>query len=79
MMNDKNLKHVGTLSALAAALMLGGCMSFIPASCGIWFPLRRLQGWQQATRFSHVEAPPRDRGTTWSSVSSPEANTSPQN
>ena len=35
MMNDKNLKHVGTLSALAAAalstLVLGGCMSFIPA------------------------------------------------
>jgi len=31
MMNDKNLKHVGTLSALAAALLLGGCMSFIPA------------------------------------------------
>ncbi len=33
MMNNKNaivVKRTGTLSALAAALMLGGCMSFIP-------------------------------------------------
>src|ERR1700676_2408542 len=42
------------------------------ASWGSWLPLRRLQGWQHATRFSQVERPPRDRGITWSSVSSPE-------
>src|SRR6266404_1888072 len=37
-----------------------------------WFPLRRLQSWQQATRFSQVDSPPRERGITWSSVSSPD-------
>ena len=34
-------------------------------------PCGRLQSWQQATRFSHVERPPRERGMTWSSVNSP--------
>jgi hypothetical protein len=33
-------------------------------------PLRRLQSRQQATRFSQVERPPRQRGRTWSRVSS---------
>jgi len=27
-----------------------------------------LQGAQEATTFSHTDAPPRERGTTWSSV-----------
>jgi multidrug efflux system outer membrane protein len=30
MMNHPNLQRAGTLSALAAALLLGGCMNFIP-------------------------------------------------
>jgi hypothetical protein len=46
--------------------------SFIPASSGVRLPFRLLQGWQQATRFSHADSPARDRGITWSSVSSPE-------
>src|SRR5229473_1441452 len=57
---------------------LGSRISFIPASMGNWLPFCRLQGWQQATRFSQVEAPPRERGTTWSRVSSLEGRTSPQ-
>src|SRR5476651_159766 len=40
-------------------------------SWSIWLPFRRLQEWQHATRFSHVDSPPLDRGSTWSSVSSP--------
>ena len=39
-------------------------------SLSIRLPLRRLQAWQQATRFSQVELPPRERGMTWSRVSS---------
>ena len=35
--------------------------------------LAAIAGWQQATRFSQVDEPPRERGMTWSSVSSPEA------
>src|ERR1035438_1104094 len=50
----------------------GSRAGFMLASCGNWLPLRRLQGWQQATRFSQVERPPRERGMTWSSVSSPD-------
>ena len=42
----------------------GSRINFMPASSGIWFPLRRLHVWHAATRFSHVEAPPRERGTT---------------
>ena len=33
--------------------------------------MARLQGAQAVTTFSHVESPPRERGTTWSSVSLP--------
>ena len=40
------------------------------SSCSISEPLRRLHSLQHATRFSHVDAPPRDLGTTWSSVNS---------
>ena len=40
------------------------CMSV--SSCSSWLPLRRLQLWQHATRFSHVLSPPRERGITWS-------------
>ena len=31
--------------------------------------MRRLQAAQAVTTFSHTESPPRERGTTWSSVS----------
>src|SRR5579863_9922344 len=41
-------------------------------------PLRRLQEWQHATRFSQVELPPRERGVTWSSVNSEAGSTDPQ-
>src|SRR5580658_11045737 len=50
----------------------GSRAGFMLASWGSWLPLRRLQGWQQATRFSQVDRPPRERGITWSSVSSPD-------
>src|SRR5580698_9863417 len=46
-----------------------GCRaSAIPASCGVRLPFALLHGWQAATRFSHVDCPPRERGNTWSSV-----------
>jgi len=48
------------------------------SSCNNWLPLRRLHGWQQATRFSQVLRPPRERGTTWSSVNSADVSTTPQ-
>src|ERR1035441_5902857 len=39
-------------------------------SLSIRLPFCRLHEWQQATRFSQVELPPRERGITWSSVRS---------
>jgi hypothetical protein len=33
-------------------------------SCGIRFPLRRLQAAQEATMFSQTDSPPRLRGIT---------------
>ena len=39
-----------------------------PISCGVRSPLMLLHLRQQATRFSHVSAPPRERGSTWSIV-----------
>ena len=56
----------------------GSRISFMLGFAGSWLPLRRLQEWQQATRFSQVDEPPRERGMTWSSVSSPAARTVPQ-
>ena len=44
---------------------------FMRASSSRRSPLARLQGAQAVTTFSHVESPPRERGTTWSSVSRP--------
>ena len=38
-------------------------------SCGSRFPFRWLHGAHDVTTFSHTESPPRERGTTWSSVS----------
>ena len=35
---------------------------------GSWSPLRRLHGAHDATMLSHVEAPPFERGITWSTV-----------
>ena len=40
------------------------------ASLGVRPPLARLQGAQAVTMFSHVVRPPRERGMTWSNVSS---------
>jgi len=54
------------------------CSFMSVSSCSSWLPLRRLQSWQQATRFSQVERPPRERGTTWSRVSSLAVSTMPQ-
>src|SRR5262245_21042091 len=42
-----------------------GCMRI---SCGSRFPFFRLQGAQEATMFSQIDAPPRLRGMTWSTV-----------
>jgi len=50
-----------------------------PGACGFWrgcipvstvvrFPLRRLQGAHDVTMLSQSLAPPRLRGTTWSTV-----------
>src|ERR1700742_3043099 len=44
-----------------------GCM---PASRGVRPPLVRLQRAQAVTMFSQVVRPPRERGITWSKVSS---------
>src|SRR3954465_3640185 len=49
----------------------GSDMRVITATLGSRSPLRRLQGAQQVTMLSHVDGPPRERGTTWSSVSVP--------
>ena len=38
---------------------------------GSRFPLRRLHGAHEVTTFSQTDSPPRERGTTWSSVSRP--------
>jgi hypothetical protein len=37
-------------------------------SRGVRFPLRRLQGAHEVTMFSQMLAPPRLRGSTWSTV-----------
>src|SRR4051794_41951183 len=49
----------------------GGLRSGISISCGRRLPLRMLQGAHEVTTFSQTESPPRERGTTWSSVSRP--------
>ena len=45
----------------------------MPLSRGTRLPLRRLQGAQAVTIFSHCVRPPRERGMTWSKVRSPVA------
>jgi hypothetical protein len=40
----------------------------MPTFAGSESPLRRLQGAHEATMLSHVEAPPFERGMTWSTV-----------
>ena len=40
------------------------------ASCGVRPPFVRLQRAHAVTMFSHVVRPPRERGITWSNVSS---------
>src|ERR1035438_8177596 len=48
----------------------GSLSSFKPASCGRRLPLREFTCLLDHTRFSHVSAPPRERGTTWSRLPS---------
>ena len=50
---------------------LGFTSRRISISSGRRLPLRRLHGAQEVTTFSQTESPPRERGTTWSSVSLP--------
>ena len=45
--------------------------SAMRASSRVRLPFFRLQGEQAETTFSHTESPPRERGTTWSSVRRP--------
>jgi hypothetical protein len=77
------LSHVRASPAsslcLAWMLICRGCLaSTMPASCGVRSPFLLLQPKQQATRFSHVERPRRERGTTWSSVRLPAGSLAPQ-
>lgn len=44
--------------------------NFSPASCGSRLPLRVFTSLLDHTRFSHVSAPPRERGRTWSRLPS---------
>jgi len=46
----------------------GGVRSVMLVSSSRRSPLRWLQGAHDVTTFSHTEVPPRERGTTWSSV-----------
>src|SRR5947207_64135 len=48
----------------------GTLSSFRPASCGRRLPLRVFTSLLDHTRFSHVSAPPRERGRTWSRLPS---------
>src|SRR2546423_12053942 len=48
------------------------------ASSGVRLPFWWLQRLQHATRLSQVLSPPRERGSTWSSVSSDGVNWRPQ-
>ena len=50
---------------------VGGRARCIGVSSSRRSPLRRLHGAHAVTTFSHTESPPRERGTTWSSVSRP--------
>src|SRR5947207_2150852 len=50
--------------------LAGARRSFMPASSGVRFPFRTLQGRQAQTTFSQLEGPFRERGTTWSRESS---------
>ena len=49
----------------------GGRFRWSPDSSSRRSPLRRLHGAQAVTTFSQIDSPPRERGTTWSSVSRP--------
>src|SRR5215207_7869428 len=40
----------------------------MPARSGRWSPLRRLHGAHEATMLSQLDAPPLERGMTWSTV-----------
>src|SRR5258708_6513686 len=63
---------VSTYGAIARAAGLPGAPRQVVGA------LLRLHGWQQSSRFSQVEDQARERGTTWSRVSSHEGSTTPQ-
>jgi hypothetical protein len=50
----------------------------MPQWCGSRLPFSRLHAEHEVTTFSHVVRPPRERGTTWSKVSSCVGNGWPQ-
>src|SRR5437868_639297 len=56
----------------------GRRMRCIRASSGVRLPFWWLHRLQHATRLSHDDSPPRERGSTWSSVSSDGVNCRPQ-
>ena len=67
--------HTGSTRSTATRIQTLSCggsgcrRSLMPASLGERFSLRELQGRQDATTLSHVCAPPRLLGTTWSTFS----------
>src|ERR1043166_4544989 len=73
----RNSFHSATPWALRRSAVTGSSFgargtlsSFRPASCGRRLPLRAFTSLLDHTRFSHVSAPPRERGRTWSRLPS---------
>src|SRR5471032_1682792 len=50
--------------------LLGFLCSFSPASAGVRLAFLELHFTQATTQLSHADTPPRERGVTWSIVSS---------
>src|SRR5205823_5765254 len=59
---------VATWMKISARGVRGARCGCIPACRGVRSPLRRLQGAQEATMLSQLDAPPLERGITWSTV-----------
>ncbi len=64
------MRTTGTSKIGVQAGLRGAMASSIFASAGSRLALRRLQGTQASTQLIQLESPPRDRGKTWSMVSS---------
>src|SRR5699024_3125878 len=71
---SRNGRHFSTglsIPRIHSCPSRGSCgrkSSFQPSSPRVRLPLRLLHSRQQATRFSQLLTPPRERGTTWSTV-----------